>query len=123
MIDGLIAGKLCGKPQQRTSNAGKSFATCRVRTTTGDGNSVFVNAIAFASDVCASLLALADGDSVSLSGPLTPKAWMDKAGEPRPALDLVAHAVLTPYHVTRKRAAMRKTDQPPGDPNDDLPDF
>ena len=38
-----------------------------------------------------------------MSGSLTPKAWTDKEGSARPALDMVAHQVLTAYHVTRKR--------------------
>ena len=43
---------------------------------------------------------------MALSGSLTPKAWTDRSGEARPALDMVAHAVLTAYHVTRKRQAV-----------------
>jgi hypothetical protein len=42
-----------------------------------------------------------------LSGALTPKVWTDREGNARPALDLVAHAVLSPYHVTRKRNAVQ----------------
>jgi len=53
------------------------------------------------------LLALDDGDSISLAGTLTPKVWEDKNGATRPALDMVAHAVLTAYHVTRKRKAVQ----------------
>lgn len=123
MIDALIGGKLYGKPQQRTGGTGKPFVTCKVRTPTGDGDNIFVNVIAFAQDVCGSLLALGDGDSISLSGSLTPKVWTDKAGEARPSLDLVAHAAVTAYHVTRKRAAMKDNSQPPGDFNDELPEF
>lgn len=107
MIDALIGGRIHGKPTQRTGNNGKPFVVCKVRTPLAEGESVFVNAIAFDKDVAAALLALDDGDSVSLSGALTPKVWTDKNGEARPSLDLVAHAVLTPYHVTRKRQAMK----------------
>lgn len=108
MIDALIGGKLYGKPVQRTGSSGKPFVTCKVRTPVGDGlESIFVNVIAFSQDVTAALLALDDGDSVSLSGSLTPKTWTDKNGAARPALDLVAHAAVTAYHVTRKRAAMK----------------
>jgi hypothetical protein len=46
------------------------------------------------------LLALNDGDSVSLSGALTPKVWVDKQGKPRPAINLIAHKILT---VIRKK--------------------
>lgn len=106
MIDGLIAGKLHGQPQQRTGQSGKPFTTAKVRTATKDGGTVFVNAIAFAPAVQAALLALADGDSVALSGELTPKVWTDREGVTHPALDLVAHAALTAYHVSRKRQAV-----------------
>ena len=35
-----------------------------------------------------------------------------KAGAPRVGLDLTAHAVLTAYHVTRKRRAVQPQVQP-----------
>jgi hypothetical protein len=41
------------------------------------------------------LLALRDGDSVSAAGSLNPKVWTDKQGNTKPALDLVAHRVLS----------------------------
>jgi single-stranded DNA-binding protein len=101
MIDGLIGGKLHGKPAQRVGQSGKAFITATVRTPTANGDALFVNVIAFAQDVGAALLALDDGDSVSISGALTPKAWTDRNGEVRPALDMVAHALLTTYCVFR----------------------
>lgn len=107
MIDGLIAGKVFGQPMERTSKAGKPFAVAKVRAAAGDGESLFVNVIAFDAAPCAALLALGDGDSVAMSGTLTPKVWTDKDGNARPALDLVAHQVLSAYHVTRKRTAMQ----------------
>jgi len=107
MIDGLIGGRISGRPVQRTGNSGKPFVTAKVRATTGDGDTVFVNVIAFAEGVRNALLALDDGESVCLAGVLTPKCWQPPSGgEPRPALDMVAHAVTTPYHVTRRRQAM-----------------
>ena len=108
MIDGLIAGKVYGKPLERTSKAGQPFAVAKVRAAAGDGESLFVNVIAFDAAPCAALLALGDGDSVAMSGTLTPKVWTDKDGNARPALDLVAHQVLSAYHVTRKRNAMQR---------------
>lgn len=106
MIDGLIAGKLYGQPQQRTGKSGKPFAVAKVRCAAGDGESLFVNVIAFDAGTCSALLALADGDSVAMAGALTPKVWTDKQGTARPTLDIVAAQVLTPYHVTRKRRAV-----------------
>lgn len=107
MIDAMIGGKLHGKPVQRTGSSGKPFVTCKVRTPLADGESIFVNVITFDRATGAALLALDDGDSVALSGSLTPKAWSDKNGEAKPVLDLVAHCALTAYHLTRKRRAVR----------------
>jgi len=107
MIDGLISGKLYGQPVQRTGTAsGKPFTTAKVRTATGDGESLFVNVICFDSTTCHALLALADGDSVAMAGTLTPKVWQDKTGIAKPSLDLVCQHLLTPYHVQRKRKAV-----------------
>lgn len=109
MIDGLIAGRIYGKPTERTSKTGKPFVVAKVRAATGDGESMFINVLAFSDSAQAALLALGDGDSVALTGSLTPKTWTDKEGNTRPALDLVAHQVLTTYHVTRKRTAMHQS--------------
>jgi single-stranded DNA-binding protein len=105
MIDALIQGRICGKPAERQSGNGNPYVTVKVRTSTRDGEAHFVNVIAFAEEARAALSALGDGDSIAVSGELTPKVWTDKEGNVRPSLDLLAHAVLTPYHVTRKRQA------------------
>ncbi len=116
MIDALIAGRLYGHAEERAGQAGSTFVTCKVRTATDDGDTLFCNVIAFDGEVRQALLALSDGDSVALSGALTPKVWTDKQGNTRPALDLIAHAVLTTYHVTRKRRAVL------GKPDSNAPD-
>ncbi|WP_083265899.1 single-stranded DNA-binding protein [Burkholderia lata] len=107
MIDGLVSGKLYGKPAERTGASGRSFVTAKVRAAAGDGEALFVNIIAFADDAKAAMLGLDDGDSVALAGTLTPKVWTDRNGDAKPVLDMVAHAVLTAYHVKRKRVAMQ----------------
>ncbi|MBR7940999.1 single-stranded DNA-binding protein [Burkholderia cenocepacia] len=107
MIDGLVSGKLFGTAMSRTGQSGKAFVTCKVRAAVSDGEALFVNVIAFADDAQSALLALNDGDSVALAGSLTPKVWTDKHGDAKPALDMAAHAVLTTYHVKRKRAAVQ----------------
>ncbi|SOE60042.1 Single-strand binding protein family protein [Burkholderia sp. D7] len=107
MIDGLVSGRLYGTAQVRTGQHGTHFVTCRVRASAGDGESLFVNVIAFDDTVKDALQALDDGDSVSLAGALTPKTWIDKQGNAKPALDMVVHAVLTAYHVQRKRRLIR----------------
>ncbi|HDR9512058.1 hypothetical protein C5615_37575 [Burkholderia cepacia] len=112
MIDGLIAGKLYGKPVERMGASGRPFVTAKVRAAVNDGEALFVNVIAFSDDAKAAMLALDDGDSVTLAGTLTPKVWTDRNGNAQPALDMVAHAVLTAYHVKRKRAAVRGENDP-----------
>jgi single-stranded DNA-binding protein len=122
MIDGLIAGRLYGTAQRRTGQNGKTFVTAKVRAASSDGESLFVNVITFSESAGAALLGLDDGDSVALAGTLTPKVWTDKHGEARPALDMVAHGVLTAYHVRRKRKAVQPGEQAArgGDLDDDL---
>ena len=107
MIDALIAGKLHSHPEQRTGKNGQPYATAKVRATGGDGESLFVNVIAFEPHTVTALLALDAGDSIALAGSITPKVWTDREGQPRPALDMVAHQVLTTYHVTRKRRTVQ----------------
>ena len=125
MIDALIAGKLYGQPKQMTGKQGKPFAIAKVRAAAGDGEGLFVNVITFDPDTVVALLALGDGDSVALAGSLTPKVWTDKEGNSRPAVDLVAHKLLTAYHVTRKRNAVQKSvgQRQPPDFDDDLSDI
>lgn len=110
MIDGLVTGTLAGLAEQRQGKNGSSFVVARVKAAPGDGESLIVNVIAFAPEACAALLALDEGDTLALSGALTPKVWTDKQGNTRPALDLVASQVLTVYHVDGKRAALGGSD-------------
>lgn len=117
MIDGLVGGKLYGKATQRTGQNGHAFVTAKVRATggDGDGDAIFVNVIAFSETASNALLALEDGDNVSISGSLTPKVWTDRNGETRPALDMVATLVMTAYQVKHKRAATRGEPSPAHD--------
>ncbi|HKR41400.1 MAG TPA: single-stranded DNA-binding protein [Paraburkholderia sp.] len=102
MIDGLVGGRLYGEAQIRTGQNGRRFVTCKVRATTNDGDTIFVNVIAFDDDVQTALLALTDADSVALTGALTPKVWTDKNGLIKPAMDMVAHRVIAAYEERRE---------------------
>jgi hypothetical protein len=106
MIDALIAGRLHGSPKYRTSKSGQRYATAVVRASLRDGTAIFCNVISFAETAVTALLALSEGDSVALSGELTPKVYVPQSGDPRPSLDLLAHAVISPFTVTRRRRAM-----------------
>ena len=95
MIDGLVAGRLYGEAERRTDKAGKAYSLAKVRASTAEGEVLLVNVIAFDDDLCASLHRLHDGDSVALSGSLNPRVWTDKQGNARPALDMVAHRLIS----------------------------
>ena len=112
MIDALIGGKVHGQPQQKTTKAGKPFAVAKVKVPTGDGQAVFCSVVAFADHVVRGLLALGDGDPLSLTGALTVGVWTTRDGEAKPSLDLVASGLLTPYHISKRRAAMTDKAQP-----------
>ena len=103
MIDALIGGTLHAKPVQRTGASGKSFTTAKLIAATRSGKNTICNVIAFDSPAQAALLALDAGDSVAVAGPLTVKAWTDDQGTAKPSLDIVAHHVLSPFHVCRMR--------------------
>jgi single-stranded DNA-binding protein len=107
MIDALIAGRMYAAANERTSANGNPFVVAKVTATAGSGESLFVSVIAFSQSARTALLALDAGDSVALSGTLTPKVWIDRHGDAKPSLDMTAHAVLTAFHVTRKRKSVR----------------
>lgn len=107
MIDALVQGRVFGKPEQRTGQSGKAFTVAKVRTTERSGEALFLSCIAFAPAAQSALLALADGDAVSLAGELSLKVWTDKEGNARPAADLLVHQAMSAYAVTRKRDASK----------------
>lgn len=95
MITGLIAGRLMEDAEQRKGRADSLFVVAKVRAQSSDGDSLIVNVIAFDETPRVALLALREGDSIAVSGSLAPKVWTDKQGNARPALDLIAHRVLS----------------------------
>jgi single-stranded DNA-binding protein len=105
MIDALVSGRLAGKPTERTSKNGNRFATAKVRVSSRDADTIWVSVITFSTTCVDALMALADGEAISLAGELTPKVYIDKTGTARPSLDLVAHAALSAYDVKRRRKA------------------
>ena len=94
MIRALITGTLYGTPQARTSQAGKQYVTAKVRADGKNGESVWCGIIAFG-EIADRLMTLADGAALSISGRAEVNAWLDKAGEPRAGLSLVADEMVT----------------------------
>jgi len=106
MIDALITGKLAADPEARTASNGNRYCAALVWVTTGAEDRLSVLVIAFDPDTVAGLLAMAKDETVALAGELTSKVWTDRDGNAKPSVDMKAHALPTPYHVTRKRQAM-----------------
>ena len=106
MIDALIQGRLYGSPKQGTGKNGNTYTTAKVKVAAAQGETLLCGVIAFDEKAQAALLALSDGDSVALSGALTPKVYQARDGEHRPGLDMVAQVVTTAYHVRHKRQAI-----------------
>jgi single-stranded DNA-binding protein len=102
-IEALLLGRLHQRAEQRTSKTGRSFAVAKVRAAAGDGESLFVNVVAFDEAPCAALLALDACDSVALAGSLKPGAWTDREGNSRTSVDPVAAQVMTVYGLKKKR--------------------
>ncbi|MDR7095329.1 single-stranded DNA-binding protein [Hydrogenophaga laconesensis] len=99
MIDGLVAGRLMGEASRRVDKAGRGYIVARVLARNRADEEFIVNVIAFDEAAGQALVALRDGESLTLSGGLTPKVWTDKQGVVRASLDLVATHVLTAHQA------------------------
>jgi single-stranded DNA-binding protein len=108
VIDVLAAGKLIGAAVERTASSGKIFVTCKLRVADSDGEAQFINVVAFDDSVKSALLALGDGGSVSVSGAMKVSTYETRDGTTRISMNVVASAVLTPYHAKRQRDAVEQ---------------
>lgn len=117
MFDVLLSGRLRGVPQLRTATNGSSFATFRLGVPSKTGESLLCSCVAFSKTVIAAVQSLDDGDSIAVSGEAAISTWSDRGGAARHGLEVTAHAVLTAYHVGRKRKAPgTAADSPEGQP-------
>ena len=107
MIEALISGELQGQPEQRTAKTGRAFVQARMRVAAGAEEVHFVRVTAFSDSACTALLALGDGDALAVAGTLKPGAWVDREGNAKLNLDMVAAQVLTAYHLKRRRDAVQ----------------
>lgn len=107
MIDALVSGRLAADPKSGTGRNGSAYVTARVLVTTADEERPSVSVIAFSERVVDALMSMGTGEPVTLAGELTPKVWTDRDGNAQPTADLKAHAILTPYHVSRRRKAVQ----------------
>ena len=102
-ISVLVTGRLIADPERRTGQSGKPFTLARIVAQTDDGEAV-VSLIAFGT-TSEQLAAMGKGDTVSVTGRAKVNTWTGKDGASRAGLSVIADALLTPYHLRRKRAA------------------
>lgn len=94
MIRAMVSGTLYGVPQARTAASGKQYATAKLRADGKNGECVWCSIIAFG-EIADRMMTLGDGAALSISGRAEVNAWLDKAGEPRAGLSLVADELAT----------------------------
>jgi single-stranded DNA-binding protein len=102
-------GTLATDPQARTAANGKSFATATLRVL-AEGESIFVSIIAFSETAVATLLVYKAGDVVSVTGLATLSKWVDRAGEEKHGLKMVASRVQSPHMAARQREKISKAE-------------
>ncbi len=117
MIRALATGTLYDAPQARTSQAGKTFTTAKLRADGKDGATVWVSCIAFG-EQAERLATLPAGAALSVSGRVEVSAWSDKSGEPKAGLSLVVDELVTlkakpkPRDEGRQQQPRRSARQP-----------
>lgn len=100
-IDVLINGKLFKSAEQRTSAKGK-YTIGKIKVSDGEENT-FCSFIAFSESAQNALLALSDGDAVSVAGTAKLKVWTNNKNETKPQLDVTVSNVLSVYSIKKKR--------------------
>lgn len=106
MIAALASGQLVRAPKSGTSASGTRWANSTIRCSTGTDRegaalSSFVSIVAFG-DTADKLAKLAQGDAISVQGPMKETAYQ-KDGETRHGLEILANSILSPYSVKQKR--------------------
>ena len=90
----LITGTVYGEPQARTSQAGKQYATAKVRADAKDGATVWCSLVAFG-EHADRLMTLKTNAAVAVSGKVEVNAYTNKQGEPAAGLSLVVDELST----------------------------
>ncbi|WP_182910111.1 single-stranded DNA-binding protein [Burkholderia pseudomallei] len=111
-IDALVSGRLYSKPEARISSGGKHFVCFKLLAADADGENQFCNVVVFSDVVKQAALSLDAGDSCSISGPLKFSTYQARDDSVKVSVGVVAHAVMSPYTVRRKREAAQQASGP-----------
>lgn len=94
MIRAIATGTLFNEPQARTSAAGNSFVTAKLKADGKDSAVVWCSLIAFG-EQAERLAALKEGAALSVSGRCEVSAWINREGEAQGGLSLVVDELAT----------------------------
>lgn len=103
MLSVLCSSSLVSDPRQRTTAAGKAYATASMRVPAEDAEAMLVSIIAFAADAVTGLLALSKGDALAIAGRGKLSSWTGQDGAEKHGLSVVADQVLTIYQIEKRR--------------------
>ncbi len=95
---------MTANPERRTGASGKAFVTFRLVAGTDD-DSVPCSGIAFGA-AAEQMAALSKGDAVAVARRAKLNTWGDRSGAHKTGLNVTVDALLTMYHVRRKRQAV-----------------
>ena len=100
----LISGKLFRDPEAKTSRANKPYAFATVKIGQGD-DAQWWRVMAFGDADREELLALRNGDAVSVSGTLKVELYTPNGGEPRVSLSVLADRLISARRAKREKTA------------------
>lgn len=104
MLAVLCSGSLIRDPQQRQGANGPAYVTALMRCPAEDSDPLLISLIAFSDTAVAALLALGQGDALSVAGRAKLREWQ-QGEETKHGVSVTADQVLTVYAAGKKRKA------------------
>jgi len=121
MLTLSLTGRMAFDARQIKTKSGKPMTTARLACGDDDGNTIWIDVVAFTSNA-EWLARAAKGDRIAAMGTLKMNCWTDKnSGEEKQVLQLVADNLIVPTAKPRKAKspAKVKTAKPASDPIND----
>lgn len=100
----LVSGSLFRAPESKTSKNGKPYAVCTIKTRADDNRSEFWRVTVFSETAIDALMALGEGDALSVQGALKCELYQPEGKEPRISMSVIADTV-QPLRAPRKEKA------------------
>jgi single-stranded DNA-binding protein len=108
----LAVGRLLSDPAERTSKAGKTFATGLMRVSIGEGETVLCSIVAF-NDQAEQLLAHHQDSTIAVAGPGKLSEWTGRDGAAKHGLSVIAEQIASAGAARRADAKRRSRSHNP----------